>query len=78
MFESKINRGKANGYAPLDGSGKVPLSKLPPIQSTIDTGSFATIGSNTFTGVQTLAGTSGTAWAELNICLLYTSDAADD
>jgi hypothetical protein len=69
MFESKINRGRANGYAPLDGDGKVPLSKLPPIQSTIDTsslvtmgqtGSFATTGSNTFTGVQTLAGTSGT------------------
>jgi hypothetical protein len=46
MFESKINRGKVNGYAPLDGSGKVPLDKLPPIQSTIDTGSFATNGSN--------------------------------
>jgi hypothetical protein len=67
MFESKINRGRANGYAPLDGSGKVPLDKLPPIQSTIDTGSFATTGSNTFTGIQTLAGTSGTSWAELNI-----------
>jgi hypothetical protein len=45
MFESKINRGKANGYAPLDGSGKVPLDKLPPIQSPIDTGSFATTSS---------------------------------
>ena len=56
MFESKINRGKANGYAPLDGSGKVPLSKLPPIQSTIETGSFATTGSNTFTGTQTISG----------------------
>lgn len=42
MFESKINRGRANGYAPLDGSGKVPLDKLPPIQSTINTGSFVT------------------------------------
>jgi hypothetical protein len=59
MFESKINRGKANGYAPLDGSGKVPLSKLPPIQSTIDTGSFATTGSNTFTGTQTISGSDG-------------------
>ena len=59
MFESKINRGKANGYAPLGSTGKVPLENLPPIQSTLDTGSFATIGSNTFTGVQTLAGTSG-------------------
>ena len=65
MFESKINRGKANGYAPLDGSGKVPLDKLPPIQSTIDTGSFltndqtgsfATIGSNEFNGNQTING----------------------
>jgi len=45
MFESKINRGRANGYAPLDGSGKVPLDKLPPIQSTIDTGSFVTTSS---------------------------------
>jgi len=35
MFESKLNRGKAGGYAPLDGTGKVPLDKLPPIQSTI-------------------------------------------
>ena len=58
MFESKINRGRANGYAPLDGSGKVPLDKLPPIQSTIDTGSFATTGSNTFTGTQTIVGPS--------------------
>ena len=60
MFESKINRGRANGYAPLGSSGKVPLDYLPPIQSTLDTGSFATTGSNTFTGVQTLSGTSGT------------------
>ena len=67
MFESKINRGKANGYAPLGSSGKVPLDYLPPIQSTLNTGSFATTGSNTFTGIQTLAGTSGTSWAELNI-----------
>ena len=49
MFESKINRGKANGYAPLGSSGKVPLDYLPPIQSTLNTGSFATTGSNTFT-----------------------------
>ena len=56
MFESKINRGKANGYAPLDGSGKVPLDKLPPIQSTINTGSFATTGSNIFTGNQIISG----------------------
>jgi hypothetical protein len=56
MFESKINRGRANGYAPLDGSGKVPLDKLPPIQSTINTGSFATTGSNTFTDNQIISG----------------------
>ena len=62
MFESKINRGKANGYAPLDGSGKVPLSKLPPIQSTIETGSFATIGSNVFTGTQTISGSNDTSF----------------
>jgi hypothetical protein len=60
MFESKINRGRANGYAPLGSSGKVPLDYLPPIQSTLDTGAFATTGSNTFTGTQTISGTSGT------------------
>jgi hypothetical protein len=60
MFESKINRGRANGYAPLDGSGKVPLEKLPPIQSTINTGSFATTGSNTFTGNQIISGSGDT------------------
>ena len=43
MFESKINRGRANGYTPLDSSSKVPLEYLPPIQSTINTGSFVTI-----------------------------------
>jgi hypothetical protein len=40
MFESRINRGKANGYAPLDGGGKIPLDKLPLIQTTTDTGSL--------------------------------------
>jgi hypothetical protein len=67
MFESKINRGKANGYAPLGSTGKVPLENLPPIQSTLNTGSFATTGSNTFTGVQTLSGTSGTGGAAFTI-----------
>jgi hypothetical protein len=56
MFESKINRGRANGYAPLDGSGKVPLDKLPPIQSPINTGSFAKTGSNQFNGNQSISG----------------------
>lgn len=69
MFESKLNRGKAGGYAPLDSTGKVPLDKLPPIQSTIDTGSFitnsqtgsfATTGSNIFTGEQTISTIQGT------------------
>lgn len=31
MFESKLNRGKANGYAPLDNSKKVPIRFLPDI-----------------------------------------------
>jgi hypothetical protein len=61
MFESKINRGKVNGYAPLDGDGKVPLDKLPPIQSTIDTGSFATTDSNQFNGNQSISGSLTTA-----------------
>jgi hypothetical protein len=61
MFESKLNRGRANGYAPLDGDGKVPLDKLPPIQSTIDTGSFATTGSNQFNGNQSVSGSLTTA-----------------
>jgi len=56
MFESKINRGRANGYAPLDSGSKVPLSYLPPIQSTIDTGSFVTTGSNQFNGNQSISG----------------------
>ena len=80
MFESKINRGKANGYAPLGNSGKVPLDYLPPIQSTLNTGSFATTGSNTFTGAQTISGLSGTdGYASLNIgqTQLFTPDAYD-
>lgn len=72
MFESKINRGRANGYAPLDSGSKVPLEYLPPIQSTIDTGSlattaslqtlinrtgsYATTGSNSFFGNQNISG----------------------
>lgn len=72
MFESKINKGRANGYAPLDKDGKVPLNSLPPIQSTIATGSFATTsslqtlinstasfattGSNQFNGNQSISG----------------------
>ena len=40
MFESKINRGRANGYAPLDSGSKIPLSHLPPIAPVINTGSL--------------------------------------
>ena len=29
MFESKLNKGKANGYAPLDNNKKLPISFLP-------------------------------------------------
>ncbi len=29
LKEDKANKGVANGYAPLDGSGKVPLANLP-------------------------------------------------
>jgi hypothetical protein len=36
------------------------LDKLPPIQSTINTGSLATTGSNTFTGTQTISGSRDT------------------
>jgi len=65
MFESRLNRGRANGYATLDSNGLVPTSSLPPIQSTIDTGSFvtnnqtgsfATTGSNQFSGSQVITG----------------------
>lgn len=63
MFESKLNRGKAGGYAPLDGTGKVPLDKLPPIQSTIDTGSFVTTSQTgsfaTTSSLQTLINKTG-------------------
>lgn len=27
--EDKANKGQPNGYAPLDGTGKVPLANLP-------------------------------------------------
>jgi len=40
MFESKINRGRANGYAPLDSGSKIPLSHLPPLAPVINTGSL--------------------------------------
>lgn len=51
MFESKLNRGKAGGYAPLDTNGKLPLDKL-----SFNIGSYATTGSNSFFGNQTISG----------------------
>jgi len=54
MFESKINRGKANGYAPLDGDGKVSLSNLPDV-----VGVAGTSGTSGINGSQGLNGTSG-------------------
>ena len=60
MFESKINRGRANGYAPLDGSGKVPLDKLPNVVGQSGTaGSSGTSGVNGSSGATGTNGTSG-------------------
>jgi hypothetical protein len=56
MFESKINRGKANGYAPLDGDGKVSLSNLPDV-----VGQAGTSGTSGVNGSQGLNGTPGTS-----------------
>ncbi len=50
MFESKINRGKANGYTPLDGDGKVSLSHLPDVVGVAGT-----------SGTSGVSGTSGTS-----------------
>jgi hypothetical protein len=46
MFESKLNRGRANGYAPLDSEGKVPLDKTY-------------VGANGTSGISGTSGTSG-------------------
>lgn len=35
-YESQSNKGVANGYAPLDVSGKVPSANLPALSSTLD------------------------------------------
>ena len=65
MFESKINRGKANGYAPLDGSGKVSLSHLPDVVGQAGTsgtsGVNGTSGINGTNGVNGSSGETGTA-----------------
>lgn len=53
--ENSANKGQANGYAPLDGNGRVPAANLPP--SLTDTYSKAEIDSkdtNTLTQATTL------------------------
>jgi hypothetical protein len=59
MFESKINRGRANGYAPLDGDGKVSLSHLPDVVGVA--GTSGTSGVNGSQGLNGTPGTSGTS-----------------
>ena len=68
MFESKINRGKANGYAPLDGDGKVSLSHLPDVVGVAGTsgtsgvnGSSGATGTNGTSGIDGTSGESGTS-----------------
>ena len=51
MFESNLNKGKSNGYTPLDGNEKIPLKYLYNTTS-----SYATTGSNYFKGNQTVSG----------------------
>jgi hypothetical protein len=31
MFESRLNKGKSNGYAPLDSTGKIPLQNISTV-----------------------------------------------
>ena len=59
MFESKINRGRANGYAPLNGDGKVGLNYLPDVVGVA--GTSGTSGVNGVNGSQGSSGASGTA-----------------
>jgi hypothetical protein len=47
MFESKLNRGRVNGYAPLDSEGKVPLD-------------MTYVGADGTSGVSGTSGMSGT------------------
>jgi len=58
MFESKINRGRANGYAPLNGDGKVGLNYLPDVVGVA--GTSGTSGVNGVNGSQGSSGASGT------------------
>lgn len=66
--ELLIRKGVANGYAPLDGSGKVPTANLPSAGagtvtsiSLVSTPSWLTVGGSPITssGVLTLTATSG-------------------
>ena len=54
MFESKLNRGRANGYAPLDSEGKVPMDKTY-------VGANGTSGTSGLNGSQGINGTAGTS-----------------
>jgi hypothetical protein len=62
MFESKINRGRANGYAPLNGDGKVGLNYLPDVVGVAGTsGTSGRDGSQGSSGATGTSGTSGTS-----------------
>ena len=62
MFESKINRGRLNGYAPLDSGSKVPLIHLPDIFNVAGTsGTSGRDGSQGSSGASGTGGTSGTS-----------------
>jgi hypothetical protein len=62
MFESKINRGRANGYAPLNGDGKVGLNYLPDVVGIAGTsGTSGRDGSQGSSGATGTSGTSGTS-----------------
>ena len=60
MFESKLNRGKANGYAPLDSEGKVPLD-LTYVGADGTSGVSGTSGTSGLDGSQGLNGTPGSS-----------------
>ena len=75
MFESKINRGRVNGYAPLDSDGKVSLSYLPDVVGVAGTsGTSGVNGSSGATGTAGSSGTSGTsAFTNINTGSLATT-----
>jgi hypothetical protein len=71
MFESKINRGKVNGYAPLDGDGKVSLSHLPDVVGVAGTsgtsGVNGTSGTSVFADSNSLATTGSNTFTDNQI-----------